>query len=124
MLFRRGLGCLATGLALLAMPASLEGPILVEISPGHAIAVVDALGILPLTLGSVLLHWVLWTHRVQLGVWVSARPAIALGAVFISGLGLGLLTASSFSSFFWWWAIGAVLFVSTVVAASAVVARL
>ena len=105
------------------MPASLEGPVLVEISPGHAIAAADAVGILPLAIGSALLYWLLWSRRFQLGVCVSARPATALAAVFISGLGLGLLLASAFSGFFWWWAIGAVFFASIVVAASVVAAR-
>jgi len=123
MLFRWGLGCLAVGLAMLALPASLEGPVLVEISPGHAVAAADAVGILPLAIGSALVFWALWFRRFQLSIWVSSRPATALGAVFISGLGLGLLLASSFSSFFWWWAIGAALFAATVVAASVVAAR-
>ncbi len=123
MLFRWGLGCLAVGLAILGMPASLEGPVLVEIGPGHAVAAADAVGILPLAIGSALLCCVLWSRRFQLGIWVSSRPATGFGAVFISGLGLGLLLASSFSSFFWWWAIGAVLFASIVVAASMVAAR-
>lgn len=105
------------------MPASLEGPVLVEISSGHAIAAADAAGILPLAVGSALLYCVLWSRRLQLGLWVSTRPATALAAVFISSLGLGLLLASAFSSFFWWWAMGAVFFASIVVAASVVAAR-
>ena len=88
-----------------------------------ATAAADAVGILPLAIGSALLYWLLRSRRFQLGVCVSARSATAVAAVFISGLGLGLLLASAFSSFFSWWAIGAVFFASIVVAASVVAAR-
>ena len=43
-LFGWGFGSLGVGVAILAMPASVEGPVLVHISPGHAVAWLDALG--------------------------------------------------------------------------------
>ena len=122
-LFRYALGLLALGLAIMALPASLEGPVLVNIGPGHAVAVLDAIGLVPLVLGCALLYGGLWAQQRQLARWVSGQPAGGLGGVFASGLGLGLLLASSFSGFFWWCAIGAVLFASVLVAASVVAAR-
>ena len=107
------LGCLsllAVGLAVLAVPARLEGPSLLVISPGHALSLIDVVGILPLIAGASWLHSGLWTRRAALKAWLRERPAVAGGYLFAAGLGLGLLLASAFSDFFWWWAIGALLF--------------
>ena len=112
---RWGLGALATGLMVLALPAALEGPVLVDIGPGHAISTVDAVGVILLIFGSLLLYRLLWTERATLAHWTSRRPAVALGGTFVAGVGLGLLVASAYSRFFWWWAIGAVLFGTMVV---------
>ena len=120
--FPLGFGLSTVGLVVLAAPASWEGPVLVDVAPGHAIALLDAVGIVPLVFGSGLLFQALWLRRGQLACSVSNRPAAGLGAVFAAGLGLGLLIASAFSDFFWWWAVGAALFACTVVAA-AVAAR-
>ncbi len=49
---RLGFGLSATGLLVLAAPARWEGPVLMEVGTGHAIAALDALGIVPLVLGS------------------------------------------------------------------------
>lgn len=115
---RLGLGLSAAGLLILAAPAVWEGPVLVEVGPGHAIAVLDAAGIVPLVLGSALVSQALWLRRGQLARAVSSRPAAGLFTVFAAGLGLGLLIASAFSGFFWWWAVGAVLFAGAVVFAT------
>jgi hypothetical protein len=107
------LGCVSlmlVGLAVLAVPSRLEGLTLLVIGDGHAISVVDILGILPLTAGASWLHSGLWSRRASLEVWVRERPAVAGRCLFAAGLGLGLLIASAFSAFFWWWAIGALLF--------------
>jgi hypothetical protein len=107
------LGCLslmAVGLAVLALPARLEGPSLLVISDGHALSLVDVVGILPLMAGASWLHSGLWRRHTSLGAWLRGRPAVAGGSLFAAGLGLGLLLASAFSAFFWWWAIGALLF--------------
>jgi hypothetical protein len=98
------------GLAVLAVPARFEGPALLVISHGHALSLVDVVGILPLMAGVLWLHSGLWRHRASIGVWLREQPAIAGGSLFAAGLGLGLLLASAFSGFFWWWAIGALLF--------------
>ena len=117
--FRLGFGLSAVGLLVLAAPASWEGPVLVDVAPGHAIALLDAAGIVPLVFGSILLFQALWLRRGQLASSVSSRPAVGLAVAFAAGAGLGLLIASAFSGFFWWWAVGAALFAGTVVAAAA-----
>ena len=45
---------IALGLVILALPASVEGPPLLPIGPGHALSLVDAAGVLPLAGGSSL----------------------------------------------------------------------
>ena len=44
------------GIAILALPADLEGPALLPISPGHALSLVDVAGVVPLAAGSTWLH--------------------------------------------------------------------
>lgn len=103
---------IALGIGVLALPASVEGPPLVPISPGHALSLVDAVGVVPLLVGSTSLHYGLWRRRTRLARWVGRRPGAGAAVWFAAGLGLGLLLASAFSTFFWWWAIGALLFVA------------
>jgi len=102
----------AVGVAILALPAGLEGPPMWPIAAGHALSFVDAVGVVPLFVGALWLHAGLWQRRVRLVHWAAARPGAAGGLAFAAGLGLGLLLASAFSAFFWWWAVGAVLFVA------------
>jgi hypothetical protein len=106
-------GCLllaVIGVAILALPARLEGPRLVEVADGHAVSVLDAAGIVPLVAGSAWLHSGVWVRRRRLEEWVKRHPGRAVAAFSASALGLGLLLASAFSAFYWWWAVGAVLF--------------
>jgi hypothetical protein len=109
------------GVAILALPTRLEGPPLWPIATGHALSLVDAIGVLPLVGGSVWLHAGLWRRRGRLGSWAATRPGAAGALAFAAGLGLGLLLASAFSAFFWWWAVGAALFVAANAAAVTVV---
>ena len=101
---------IALGLVILALPASVEGPPIVPISPGHALSAVDALGVVPLTAGALWLHAGLWRRRARLAVWARGHVGAAAGLTFAAGLGLGLLLASAFSAFYWWWAVGAMMF--------------
>ena len=78
-LFRYALGLLALGLAIMALPASLEGPVLVNIGPGHAVAVLDAIGLVPLVLGCALLYGGLWAQQRQLARWVSGHQRAGSG---------------------------------------------
>jgi hypothetical protein len=98
------------GIAILALPAGFEGPTLLPISPGHALSLVDAVGVLPLAAGSMWLHAGLWGRRERLAQWARRRAGLAAVLTFAAGLGLGLLLASAFSVFYWWWAVGAAMF--------------
>jgi len=111
------LGAVALGVAVLALPAEMEGPPLVAISPGHALSFVDGVGVIPLVAGSLWLHVGLWRRRSALVRWAQSRPATGIGLAFAAGLGLGLLLASAFSAFYWLWALGAAIFVAANAAA-------
>ncbi len=103
-------GAVALGLVILALPASVEGPTLLPLSPGHALSLVDAVGVVPLVAGSVWLHAGLWRRRDRLALWARQRSGVAASLTFAAGVGLGLLLASAFSAFYWWWAVGAAIF--------------
>ena len=110
-------------IAVLAAPRRVEGPVRIPISPGHALAVLDAVALGPLLVGSAWLYGGLWRRRARLVAAVHASPGRSAGGVFLAGLGLGLLLASAFSTFFWWWAIGAVLVGAMAIAAVLVATR-
>jgi hypothetical protein len=118
------LGCgtlFALALILFVVPAGLEGPVLVPISPGHGLSLVDVVALVPLLAGTGLLVGGLWQRRQRLDVALTRRPWAARVGAFVAGLGLGLLVASVFA-FFWWWAIGAALLTATLLAATLVAA--
>jgi hypothetical protein len=118
----RGYGILlGLALALFAVPGRFEGPLLVAISPGHGLALVDVVALVPLLGGLALLFGGLCRRRERLGAALRRRPGAAGAVVFGAGMGLGLLIASVFV-FFWWWAIGAVL-VTAALAAAVVASR-
>jgi hypothetical protein len=110
----------ALAFVLFAIPARFEGPVLVPISPGHGLALVDVVALVPLLGGLALLLGGLWQRRERLDAALTRRPWAARTGAFGVGLGLGLLIASVFV-FFWWWAIGAGL-VTVMLVAAAVVA--
>jgi hypothetical protein len=111
----------ALALILFVVPAGLEGPVLVPISPGHGLSLVDVVALVPLLAGTGLLLGGLWQRRQRLDVALTRRPWSARIGTFVAGLGLGLLVASVFA-FFWWWAIGAALLTATLLAAALVAA--
>jgi hypothetical protein len=111
-----GVGLVAIALVLLAAPAHLEGPVLLPISPGHALSVLDSVALLPLLTGLAWLYLGIWLRRHRLYESMSASPGKGTLGVFAAGLGVGLLLASAFSTF-WWWAIGATLFLAMTMAA-------
>ena len=112
-----GVGLVAIAVALLAAPAQLEGPVLVPISPGHALSVLDSVALIPLLTGLTWLYWGIWTRRSRLYETMRTSPGKGTLGVFVAGLGVGLLLASAFSTFWWWWAIGATLFLAMTMAA-------
>lgn len=111
------------GLALLAAPSSVEGPVLLPISPGHAISRLDAVALVPLIAGMLGVYAGLWRRRTRIYQHAARSPGPFAVAVFAGGFGLGLLIASAFSTFFWWWAVGAVLFSVVLVTALLLVVR-
>jgi hypothetical protein len=118
------LGCgtlFALALILFMVPGGLEGRVLVPISPGHGLSLVDVVALVPLLAGTGLLLGGLWQRRQRLDVALTRRPWSAWAGAFVAGLGLGLLVASVFA-FFWWWAIGAALLTATLLAAALVAA--
>jgi hypothetical protein len=117
------LALIALGVIVLTAPARLEGPILLPISPGHAISRLDAIGLVPLLAGTLGLYAGLWRRRARVYQFAAEYPAPFTSAVFAAGLGLGLLIASAFSTFIWWWAAGAVLFGLVLVGAVLALAR-
>lgn len=117
-----GVGLVAIAIALLAAPAWLEGPVLVPISPGHALSVLDSVALIPLLTGLAWLYWGIWARRYGLYETMRASPGKGTLGVFVGGLGVGLLLASAFSTFWWWWAIGATLFLAMTIIAVLMVA--
>jgi len=107
----------ALAFVLFAVPARLEGPVLVPISPGHGLALIDVVALVPLLGGLALLVGGLWQRRERLDAALTRRPWAARTGAFGVRLGLGLLIASAFI-FFWWWAIGAGLLTVMLVAAA------
>jgi hypothetical protein len=103
------LSLLGTALVLFAVPSRFEGPVLVPISPGHGLSLVDMAAVVPLVAAVVVLAVALVRGRPALERTIRARPWPAAAVLFAAGLGLGLLFASVFP-FFWWWAVGATLF--------------
>jgi hypothetical protein len=118
-----GMGLVAIAIALLAAPAQIEGPVLVPISPGHTLSVLDSVALIPLHVGLVWLYWGLWVRRYGLYDAMRTSPEKGTLGVFVGGLGMGLLLASAFSTFWWWWAIGATLFLAMTVAALVIASR-
>ena len=90
------------GLALLAVPARVEGPVLVPISEGHGLSLVDAIGAALLAVAVTWLEVLIVLRLPRLGL--SPRALFGLG--LLAGVGIGLAVASSFRGFFWWWAVG------------------
>jgi hypothetical protein len=102
------LSLLVTALVLFAVPSRFEGPVLVPISPGHGLSLVDMAAVVPLLAAVVALAVSLVRRRATLERVIRARPWPAAAVLVAAGLGLGLLFASVFP-FFWWWAVGATL---------------
>ena len=112
-----GVSLAVIAIALLAAPARIEGPVLVPISPGHALAVLDSVALGPLLVGAGWLYWRVWKRRNRLCEVLRRSPGWSTLGAFAAGAGLGLLLASDLSQFFWWWAIGAALFGAMTIAA-------
>ncbi len=112
---------LVIALLLFALPSRYEGAVLIPISPGHGLSLVDLTAVVPLIAALAMVGLALARSREHLERTIRQAPWPATAAVFIGGAGLGLLFASVFP-FFWWWAVGAGLFTLTLVLAVLVAA--
>ena len=102
------LGLVGTALVLFALPSRYEGAVLVPISPGHGLSLVDLAATVALVAALAMVGLALVRSRVPLARAIQRAPWAAAVVCFTGGSGLGLLFASVFP-FFWWWAIGAAL---------------
>ncbi|NUT37856.1 MAG: hypothetical protein HOV79_32825 [Hamadaea sp.] len=93
---------IVAGVAVLALPASLEGPRIIRFGPGHGPSLLDLAGIALVVPGGLWLLAVLLRGLPALGL--SARALFGLGVT--GGVGLGLTVASVFGDFAGWWAVG------------------
>lgn len=68
-------------LILFVVPAGLEGPVLVPISPGHGLSLVDVVALVPLLAATGLLLGGLWQRRqrVDSGWMWHSHPAALVG---------------------------------------------
>jgi amino acid transporter len=97
---------LGIALVLFAVPSRYEGAVLIPISPGHGLSLVDLAAVVPLIVALVMVGLMLTRSRKRLEHAIQQAPWTAAAALFVGGAGLGLLFASVFP-LFWWWAIGA-----------------
>jgi len=109
-------------LVLFAVPSRFEGPVLIPISPGHGLSLVDLAAVVPLIAGLTALGVFLMRRRAVLECTIGLRPWAAATVLLSAGIGLGLLFASVFP-FFWWWAVGATLVTLALVLVALAAAR-
>lgn len=94
---------IAVGVVVLFVPGGREGSVLVPISEGHGLSIVDMIGAVLLAIGATGIEVLIVVRLPHLRL--SPRALFGLGLV--AGLGIGLILASVFTGFFWWWAVGA-----------------
>ena len=113
------------GLAILlfAAPTRFEGSVLVPISPGHGLSLLDSIALVPLLTGVFWLYGGLFRRRNRLYESIRLSPGVTILVMLLGGLGLGFLLASAFSTFWWWWALGAILFGTVTLTAVMTAAR-
>ena len=97
-----GLILVILAIVLLSLPDQIEGPVLIPISPGYALSVLDTAAMVPLLCGTVIMQLFLWRRRNVLTEQFKRNVQIGILVTFAGGFGLDLLVASAFSFFFWW----------------------
>ena len=118
-----GIGLIVLAIVLFAAPGRFEGRVVVPISPGHGLSVLDAVALVPLLIGQALVFSGLWARRTRLSRAIQTSPGLGSLGVFTAGVGLGLMIASVISLFFWWWAVGAVLLAVMMIVTTVVATR-
>jgi hypothetical protein len=113
---------LVLSVAVLAMPARFEGPILVTITQRHGLTLSDVVGFVPLSVGWSV--WVVgvWRRRRRVEAAISASPRAATVSAFVGGVGVGLVIATARTSS-WWLVLGAALLTSVALGAVPIVSR-
>ena len=106
-----------------AAPIRFEGSVLVPISPGHGLSLLDSVALIPLLTGVFWLYGGLFQRRKRLYESIRLYPGVTTLVMLFGGLGLGFLLASAFSTFWWWWALGAILFGTVTLTAVITAAR-
>src|SRR4029450_6059025 len=83
------------GLALIlfVVPASAEGPVLVRVSAGHGLSLVDVAALVPLLAGTGLLAGGLWRRRQGLDAALSRQPWLARAGAVVARLRVGRVGA-------------------------------
>ena len=102
---------LLISILLFLVPASLEGPVLIDFQGGSDLSVTDLAAMIPLMISVVWIQKGLWRRRIYLFNRVTLSPGATTLLIFILGLGLGMLLTHAFSSFRYWWAIGGATFI-------------
>ena len=105
------LALIVVGAAVLAIPSTYEGQVLLRIGDGHGLSAVDAAGAVLLAFGGTWFEVLVVRRLPQLALSPRKLFGLGLGA----GIGVGLVVASAFSGFFWWWAVGAAFLGAVVV---------
>ena len=79
----------------------MEGPVLIPISPSHALFGPDTAAMVPLLCGATIMQLFVWRHRNVLAEQFRRNVQIGILVTFAGSFGLDLLVASAFSFFFW-----------------------
>ena len=97
----------AAGAVLLALPD--EGDRLVTFSEAHGLTLLDGVAVGVLVAGWLPAAAAGWRREELVE---NVGRSTARGAVFMAGVGAGLVVASAFADFAGWWAVGALLLAS------------
>jgi hypothetical protein len=98
---------------MIGIPERLEGPTLIYTAgERHGLSLANAIALVPLALGSLLLLVGAWARRHRLERLTQRRPVESSALLLLLGLGLLLLLASGPSTMLRYWASGSFLTVS------------
>ena len=102
---------LLISILLFLVPATLEGPVMIDLPETSDLSVTDLIAVVPLMISVIWIQKGLWRRRIYLFNRVTLYPGATTLLVFVMGLGLGMLLAHALSAFRYWWAIGGAMFI-------------
>jgi hypothetical protein len=114
---------LVLSLAVIAVPARFEGPVLFIVTPHHGLTLSDVIGFTPLSVGWVVWLSGIWRRRERVAAAIGRSPGLAVIGAFAAGAGAGLVLATARISF-WWLAIGLALLTAAAVSMAPILNRL